>query len=197
MTMHLDHVSKRYGNTTALNDVTITIPQNQLTVLFGPSGSGKTTIIRILSGLETQDEGTVTHPHSFALAGQNAPSLKYATTLENILYGLDARKTDKDTRTKLALEAANLCGCTPFLHQKAGSLSGGQKQRMILARAIITNPQTLLVDEIFANLDNEAIKELLTMLRKHCPTILLVTHEPELASQADTIIHIRNGKIIT
>lgn len=196
MTMKLTHVTKRYGSTTALEDVTLTIPDNQLTVLFGPSGSGKTTIVRLLAGLETPDTGQVEKPDSFGIAAQNAPCLLHATTLENILYGLDARTCSRESRLLQGLDAASLCGCTPFLHQKAGTLSGGQKQRMILARAIITQPDVLLLDEIFANLDSQAIEQLVTMLKTQCSTILLVTHESQLAAQADTIIHIHHGQIV-
>lgn len=199
--IQIEQLSKRYGQTTALAGFCATIPAGSITVVFGPSGSGKTTLLRILAGLEQPEEGTVQGiPESVKMTFQDGKLLPHATVLHNVMYGLDARRWSRQVREQKARQAMELCGCPPE-HQVAGTLSGGQRQRAALARAIVSRPDLLLLDESFSSLDQASRKELQAVLlrlqaRLHM-TVVFVTHDPQEALRlADTLILLKNGTCV-
>lgn len=196
MSIIIDNISKTFGETTALDHVSFKVLPGKITVLFGPSGSGKTTLLRIIAGLESPDTGTVKYTGTISLVGQNAPFLRHKSARENILYGLDVRRYPKPERERRFKIISDFAGCETFLSQKADTLSGGQRQRMILARALISDPDIVLVDETFSNLDEAAADELMEKIKATKKTVLLVTHKRELTDKwADVVIEIESGKI--
>ena len=160
----LQHISKSYDGTMVLDDLNLTVKQNSFVTLLGPSGCGKTTTLRIIGGFETPDTGKVlfegqdiTHisPNKRPL---NTVFQKYAlfthmSIAENIAFGLKIKNKSKDyiqDKIKYALKLVNLDG---YENRSVESLSGGQQQRIAIARAIVNEPQLLLLDEPLGALD--------------------------------------------
>ncbi len=197
----VSHVSRRYGAVQALDNISCVIGQGQITMICGSTGSGKTTLLRILAGLETQDTGEVSHlPARRSVTFQDGRLLEKQTVLQNVMYGLDARLYPAPLRRKMALEAMDLCGCPPA-GQLAGTLSGGQQQRTALARAVVSAPQLLLLDESFSSLDSRSRSQLQDILlslqsRLHM-TVVFVTHDLQEARKlGDRMILLHNGRCL-
>lgn len=181
----LDHASFRYGPRLpqVLLDVSFALPSHSITVIVGPSGCGKTTALRLVAGLERATEGAVVAPDSVSMVFQNGALLPWRTSLENVLMGLersDLSTHEKRTRSLHALAALEM------LEQKDAyprDLSGGQRQRVGIARAIVSNPTLLLLDEPFSALDAETTthlrKTLLALYEERQMTILMVSHSIE------------------
>jgi sulfate transport system ATP-binding protein len=207
--------TKRFGATTALDQVKLDIASGELVALLGPSGSGKTTLLRIIAGLDWPDEGEIRFGGEDALSltvgernvgfvFQNYALFRYMTVLENIAFGLRARArrkrlSDADIRARVhaLLELVQLGAMADrYPHQ----LSGGQRQRIALARALAIEPSVLLLDEPFGALDARVRKELRRWLRRlhdeiHV-TSLFVTHDQEEALEvADRVVVMDNGRI--
>lgn len=196
--IEIRNATKRYGDTIALNGLSLQIPAGKITVICGPSGSGKTTLLRILAGLEQLDEGEVKGvPEKTVMAFQDGRLIPSASVLHNVMYGLDTRVYSGKEREKRALAAMKLCQCPPR-DQKAGTLSGGQVQKTALARAIISCPQLLLLDEPFSSLDGKTRRELqdtLLRIRKDLDlTVILVTHDlAEAWKLGDYLVLLEDG----
>jgi sulfate/thiosulfate transport system ATP-binding protein len=211
MSIVVDSVTKRFGDYTALDDVSLEVRDGSLTALLGPSGGGKSTLLRVIAGLETPDAGTV------SIAGQDATSqppqqrsvgfvfqhyaaFKHMTVAKNVAFGLTIRKRPKEEieeRVDALLRLVHLDG---FAHRYPSQLSGGQRQRMALARALAVQPRVLLLDEPFGALDATVRKELRAWLRRlhdevHVTTVF-VTHDQEEAMEvAEQIVVLNHGKI--
>jgi sulfate transport system ATP-binding protein len=224
MSIEITHINKRFGDFVALDDVTLNIPTGQLTALLGPSGGGKSTLLRIIAGLESADEGTVhiegveaTHlppqKRNVGFVFQHYAAFKHMTVAKNVAYGLEIRThgglrppwtprrgADKDRIAKRVEELLDLVHLSQFSHRLPAQLSGGQRQRMALARALAVEPTVLLLDEPFGALDAKVRKELRDWLRRlhdevHVTTVF-VTHDQEEALEvADEIVVINNGRI--
>lgn len=199
--IELKHVSKCYQDKPALTDISAIIKEREVTVLFGPSGSGKSTLLRLLAGLEMPDHGRISNPFpTCTLCFQEGLLQPDLSGQANILYGLDVRRFDELQRAVRLKETAQMCQCTDFLSQKTGTLSGGQKQRIALARAIISCPSLLLLDEPFSQMDHALAEKLLLDLlgwaKENEITIVFVTHDRDLAKLAGgPIIHLDHGRI--
>jgi sulfate/thiosulfate transport system ATP-binding protein len=211
MRIDINHVSKRFGEFRALEDVTLEVPEGSLTALLGPSGSGKSTLLRIIAGLETPDTGavsidgvdvTVARPQDrgIGFVFQHYAAFAHMTVRGNIAFGLQIRKRPRDEIRSRVDELLSLVGLTTWAEQRPHQLSGGQRQRMALARALAVQPRVLLLDEPFGALDANVRAELRAWLRRlhddQGVTTVLVTHDQEEAMEvADTIAVMNVGKI--
>src|SRR3954454_19510891 len=207
----VEHVSKRFGDFVALDDVSIEAPDGKLTALLGPSGSGKSTLLRVIAGLEVPDSGTIVVSGSDAtrlppqkrgigFVFQHYAAFKHMTLHENVAFGLKIRKRPKaEVRAKVD-ELLHLVGLDGFADRYPSQLSGGQRQRMALARALAVEPSVLLLDEPFGALDANVRGDLRAWLRRLHEevqvTTVLVTHDQEEAMElADQIVVISHGRV--
>jgi len=211
MSILIKNVSKTFGNFTALDNVSLEVPEGALLALLGPSGSGKTTLLRVIAGLEVADSGTVlyqdediTH-HSarerkVGFVFQHYALFRHMTVAENIGYGLKVRKTPKAKIRERVGELLKLIRLEGLQERYPGQLSGGQRQRVALARALAAQPRVLLLDEPFGALDAKVRQELRQWLRRlheeiHV-TSIFVTHDQEEAFEvANRVVVMNEGKI--
>jgi sulfate/thiosulfate transport system ATP-binding protein len=211
MRIDINSISKRFGDFTALGDVSLEVPEGSLTALLGPSGSGKSTLLRIIAGLETPDSGTVLmdgtdvvhvrpQKRGIGFVFQHYAAFTHMSVRENVAFGLRIRKRPKNEIKDRVDELLALVGLTKWAEQRPSQLSGGQRQRMALARALAVQPNVLLLDEPFGALDATVRAELRAWLRRlhdeQGVTTVLVTHDQEEAMEvADRIAVMSSGKI--
>jgi sulfate transport system ATP-binding protein len=211
MSIAVDHVSKRFGEFVALDDVSIDVPDGSLTALLGPSGSGKSTLLRVIAGLEQPDSGTVeisgqeatglpAQTRGVGFVFQHYAAFKHMKVRDNVGFGLKIRKRPKEEIAERVRELLALVHLEGQADRYPSQLSGGQRQRMALARALAVEPKVLLLDEPFGALDAKVRRELRAWLRRlhdevHVTTIL-VTHDQEEASDvAEQLIVMNEGRI--
>ncbi len=211
MRIDINAVSKRFGDFTALDAVSLEVPEGSLTALLGPSGSGKSTLLRIIAGLETPDSGTVMIDDSdvsrvtpqqrgIGFVFQHYAAFTHMSVRNNVAFGLQIRKRPKAEVKARVDELLALVGLTKWSDQRPSQLSGGQRQRMALARALAVEPRVLLLDEPFGALDATVRAELRAWLRRlhdeqHVTTVL-VTHDQEEAMEiSDRIAVMSSGAI--
>ena len=200
---------------TALKGVDFDVMEGDFIAIMGPSGSGKSTMMNIVGCLDVATSGQfLFHGHhvedldrdqrallrrrylGFVFQGFNL--LARTSALENVELPLLYRGDDKARRCEMAMAALDKVGLVDWANHTPGELSGGQQQRVAIARAIVTNPQVLLADEPTGNLDSQRsieIMELLAGLNREGITVLMVTHEPDMAEYARKIVHFRDGVI--
>jgi sulfate transport system ATP-binding protein len=205
------NVTKRFGDFTALDDVSIEVPSGSLTALLGPSGSGKSTLLRVIAGLETPQAGTVkldgvdvsgqaARKRGVGFVFQHYAAFKHMTVRENVAFGLKVRKRPRAEVKQRVDELLELVQIAGWADNYPAQLSGGQRQRMALARALAVEPKVLLLDEPFGALDARVRKDLRAWLRRlhdemHVTTIF-VTHDQEEAMDiADQIVLMNHGRI--
>ena len=205
-----NEVDKVYDNgVQAVFDLTLAIHDGEFLVLVGPSGCGKTTALRMVAGLEDISDGTLSiggrvvndvspKERDIAMVFQNYALYPHLSVAENIAFGLRLRKAPKATINERVAWAAKLLDLTPYLDRKPKELSGGQRQRVAIARALVNHPSILLADEPTGALDTATsydIMNLFEKLHEAGNTIILVTHEHDIAARAHRIISIRDGLI--
>ena len=208
----VDHVTKRFGDFAALQDVSLIVPEGSLTALLGPSGSGKSTLLRVIAGLESPDAGSVTiegadatrvapQKRGIGFVFQHYAAFKHMTVRDNVAFGLRVRRRPRaEIRAKVD-ELLALVGLDGLAARYPAQLSGGQRQRMALARALAVEPRVLLLDEPFGALDANVRAELRAWLRRlhdevHVTTVL-VTHDQEEAMEvADVLAVMEGGRIV-
>ena len=212
MSILIKDVSKSFGSFSALDKVSVEIPDGELLALLGPSGSGKTTLLRIIAGLEIADAGTVLHndedithhparDRKVGFVFQHYALFRHMTVAENIGYGLKVRKTRKAKIRERVSELLQLIRLEGLESRYPSQLSGGQRQRVALARALAAQPRVLLLDEPFGALDAKVRLELRHWLRRlhdeiHV-TSIFVTHDQEEALEvADRVVIMNHGKAI-
>jgi sulfate/thiosulfate transport system ATP-binding protein len=211
MSILVSSATRRFGDFTALDDVSVEIPSGSLTALLGPSGSGKSTLLRVIAGLERPDAGSVEidgrdatdlppQRRGVGFVFQHYAAFKHMTVRENVAFGLKvARRPKAEVRARVdeLLELVQLPG---LADRYPAQLSGGQRQRLALARSLATRPSVLLLDEPFGALDARVRKELRAWLRHlhdevHVTTVF-VTHDQEEAMEvADRIVVMNSGRI--
>lgn len=207
----LRSVTKRYGNVTAIKDISLDIPAGSYCCLLGPSGCGKTTALRVIAGHEEATEGEVligaapvTHlppaKRNTAMMFQNYALFPHKTVWENVEFGLKMQRMGKKERVDRVTEILELVGLAHTANRKPDALSGGQQQRIALARALVTRPQVLMLDEPLSALDeNLRVRmrsELRRIQRKFGLTFIQVTHHVEEAfSLSDLIVVMSDGHI--
>ena len=204
------NISKRFGDFTALDDVSLEVEGGSLTALLGPSGSGKSTLLRIIAGLETPDGGEIEisgmdatalkpQKRNVGFVFQHYAAFKHMTVRDNVAFGLTVRKRPRAEIRERVDELLRLVQLEAFADRYPAQLSGGQRQRMALARALAPDPQVLLLDEPFGALDARVRAELRDWLRRlheevHVTTIF-VTHDQaeamDVASQIAVMNHAR------
>jgi sulfate transport system ATP-binding protein len=211
MAISVQHVSKRFGDFQALDDVSLDVENGGLTALLGPSGSGKSTLLRVIAGLEQGDTGTVfisgndatslpAHRRDVGFVFQHYAAFKHMTVAKNIAFGLEIRKRPKQEIRARVADLVSLVQLDGFADRYPSQLSGGQRQRMALARALAVEPEVLLLDEPFGALDARVRRDLREWLRRlheevHVTTVF-VTHDQEEAMEvADDIVVMNRGRI--
>ena len=209
--IEVDGVTKRYGDTDALCDVSVNVPDGSLTALLGPSGGGKTTLLRVIAGLEAPDTGGVrmdgrdvtrvpVRRRGIGFVFQHYAAFKHMSVADNVAFGLTVRRRPRaEVRARVA-ELLELVGLSHLASRRPDQLSGGQRQRMALARALAVEPKVLLLDEPFGALDARVREELRSWLRRlHDEvqvTTLFVTHDQGEAMEiAEQIVVVNHGRI--
>ncbi len=211
MGISAQHISKRFGDFVALDDVGLDVDSGQLTALLGPSGGGKSTLLRIIGGLEEPDSGTVcidgveatgipAQRRNVGFVFQHYAAFKHLSVYRNVAFGLEIRKRPSAEIRRRVHELLDLVHLGQFADRLPSQLSGGQRQRMALARALAVEPKVLLLDEPFGALDAKVRKELRDWLRRlHDEvqvTTVFVTHDQEEALEvADEIVVINKGRV--
>jgi putative ABC transport system ATP-binding protein len=218
----LRNVTKTYGSGAtafqALKGIDLEVAQGDFMAVMGPSGSGKSTAMNILGCLDVptggsylfkgvaveslgRDERALLRRRYLGFVFQGFNLLARTHALENVELPLLYRGEDKAKRREMGLAALDKVGIKDWWDHTPAELSGGQQQRVAIARAIVTNPEVLLADEPTGNLDSKTsleIMNLLTSLNRDLGiTVLMVTHEPDMAAYAHTIVHFRDGLVET
>ena len=212
MRISVQNLTKRFGLQAAVSEVSLSIEEGEMFTLLGPSGCGKTTLLRLIAGFYTPDEGEIRfsdrvvntvppHERGIGMVFQNYALWPHMTVAENVSYGLKLRKIpspDISARVKGVLEKVKLGGLGD---RYPGQLSGGQQQRVALARALVLNPQILLLDEPLSNLDAKIRIQVRAEIRKLQKefgiTAVYVTHDQEEAlALSDRIAVFSQGRML-
>ena len=197
----VENISKKFNDIVALNHVTFMIPSSKRVVLQGPSGSGKTTLLRLIAGLDNPTSGKIIKDEEkISFAFQNDLLLEELNVYQNIAYGLYHRLYSKEEIDKKVRNISSLFLCDSYLNQKTSTLSGGQKQRISLARALISQPDLLCIDEAFNSLDKDLridlIQKIIDIQQKTGMTILYVSHDQwDAKIMGEMFITLENGQI--
>lgn len=211
MSISVKNITKRFGDFTALDNVSLEVPNGSLLALLGPSGSGKTTLLRVIAGLEVADGGSVlcqdedvtrqsARDRNVGFVFQHYALFRHMTVFENVAFGMRVRKQPKKLITERVRELLKLVRLENLERRYPSQLSGGQRQRIALARALAIQPKVLLLDEPFGALDAKVRQELRSWLRRlhdeiHM-TSVFVTHDQEEAFEvADTVVVMNQGKV--
>jgi spermidine/putrescine transport system ATP-binding protein len=210
--IEVENLTRRFGDVTALDSVTVKIRKGEFFSLLGPSGCGKTTLLRIIGGLDVADEGIVringtdareipAHKRPVNTVFQSYALFPHLTVHDNIAFGLRMKKVPKPEIAERVKKVMDMVEIPQLADRKPAQLSGGQKQRVALARAIVNEPSVLLLDEPLGALDLKLRKqlqvELLTIQRRVGITFIYVTHDQEEALvMSDRIAVMSAGKIV-
>ena len=187
-----EHVTKRFDDTVAVNDLSIDVADGEFLVLVGPSGCGKTTALRMLAGLEDVSEGRILigdrvvnnvapGTRDLAMVFQSYALYPHMTVFDNLAFGLRNRRLPKEETRRRVAEAAGILELEPLLKRKPKQLSGGQRQRVALGRAIVREPAAFLMDEPLSNLDAslrvQTRAEIMKLQNRLGTTTIYVTHD--------------------
>ena len=213
------HLKKYYGSgngqVKAVNDISISVEKGEFVAIVGTSGSGKTTLLNLLGGLDYADSGeviidgqsllnmdeearTVFRRRKIGFIFQNYNLVSMLDVYKNVVLPirLDGNKPDRD----FVIKVLELLGLTDKIRQRPNQLSGGQQQRVAIARALASKPSIVLADEPTGNLDSKTSQEVIGLLqmssREFHQTIIMITHNEEIAQMADRIIHIEDGGVV-
>ena len=215
----LSRISKIYKTesleTTALSDISFTVKQGEFVAIMGPSGSGKSTLMHIIGALDLPTSGT------YSLDGTNIESLSddeladirnakigfvfqaynllpRTTALKNVTVPMMYAGIEKNERERRAVKYLQLVGLGDRMYHTSSQLSGGQQQRVAIARALVMNPSILLADEPTGNIASVQAEEIMKIFQKlndDGHTIVMITHEPDIAEHAKRVIHIKDGML--
>lgn len=218
MSIKIEKLLKKFGNSIALNEVSVDIKDREFIAILGPSGCGKTTLLRLIGGFVEPTDGSIecngkiysdkkrtipVEERNLGMVFQSFALWPHMTVKEHIMFPLESKKykkMNKEEKLKLVEKALASTGLEKLSERLPGELSGGQKQRVALARAIVNKPEILLMDEPLSALDAELKismrKEIQDIHRNTEATIIYVTHDQsEALAMADRIIVMKDGKI--
>jgi spermidine/putrescine transport system ATP-binding protein len=209
--VRLDRVTKDFGETVAVDDVSLDIPEGEFFSLLGPSGCGKTTTLRMIGGFEEPTRGTIylkgrdvtdlpPYKRDVNTVFQSYALFPHLNVYENIAFGLRRRKVPKDEIDARVKEAMKLVDLVGFEKRRPSQMSGGQQQRVALARALVNRPKVLLLDEPLGALDLKLRKQMQLELKRIQSevgiTFIYVTHDQEEAmTMSDRLAVMRQGRI--
>lgn len=209
----IKNLSKKFSKTNALQKLDLTLTEGSFTALVGPSGSGKSTLLHLIAGLTPSTTGEILINNQnlsemddsqrseyrnlhLGLIFQEFHLLPELTVLENILI---PSRINKSVNFEKARALLNEVGLSQKIKEKVHSLSGGQKQRVAICRALINSPSIILADEPTGNLDQETGQQIITLLKnlhqKHKTTLLIATHDQEIAKIAENVVYLKDGKL--
>jgi putative ABC transport system ATP-binding protein len=218
--INVSHISKIYKSgtleTTALSDISFTVKKGEFVAIMGPSGSGKSTLMHILGALDLPTSGTytldgeeVSKLSDDALASirnrkigfifQAFNLLPRTTALANVMLPMIYGGVPKDERIAKAQKYLKLVGLGDRMNHYSNQLSGGQQQRVAIARGLVMNPAILLADEPTGNIASTQAEEIMSIFQKlneDGHTIVMITHEPDIASHAKRVITVKDGKVV-
>ena len=217
----IDHISKYYNldgtnQERALNDVTLEIAPGKITAIYGPSGCGKTSLLSIISGLDSQYQGNLYFKNQnmrdfserdltyfrkahIGFVFQNFNLISHQSVLENIKMPLYVKNMTDKEMAELAERELSRLGIGDFIKKNVKQLSGGQKQRVASARALVNNPEMIVADEPTGSLDSQSqenVLEIFKELAEAGKTVIIVTHNPEVADYADVVIKMKDGEVV-
>jgi putative spermidine/putrescine transport system ATP-binding protein len=206
--LELDGITRRIGDLTILDDVSLSVEEGQFVSLLGPSGCGKTTLLRIASGLVPSEAGTVrlagaditrvpAHKRNMGVVFQHYALFPHLNVAENVAFGLKAQRRERSTIASSVAECLDMVQLSGFADRRISSLSGGQQQRVAVARALAVRPRLVLLDEPFSALDRKLRElmqiELRRLLRSVNMTAIFVTHDQDEALVMSDRIAVMNG----
>lgn len=210
MKIEINNLTKRFGNKTILNIQKLSMDSGKIIGLSGANGAGKTTLLRIIAGLDRQYEGTIAYNGQSVLSRELCGQITYlsqkpyrmdASVKENIAYPLILRNCHAKTVEQKVMGLMEELGIQGLAHQQAKSLSGGEAQKMALARALVFEPQLLLLDEPTASIDAQTIAQIEALLKKrnqqHHTTMIMISHSREqLENISDILFEMEGGLCI-
>lgn len=214
--IRIENVSKWYGDFQVLKNCSTSVKKGEVVVICGPSGSGKSTLIKTVNGLEDYQEGTIYvnninigDPHTnlpklrahVGMVFQHFELFPHLTIRDNLtLAQMKVLKRSRDQANKRGMELLDRVGLIKQADKFPPQLSGGQQQRVAIARALVSKPAIVLADEPTGNLDSMTSSDVLSLLKvtstKFHQTLVMITHNSEIAQLADRIIRIEDGKIV-
>lgn len=218
--IELQKITKEYKTgdviTPVLHGISLTVYQGEFIAITGPSGSGKSTLMNIIGLLDVPTTGTyILHTENttglsedqlafirnkeIGFVFQQFNLLQRQSALDNVILPSIYAGTKRAERENNAKEILRQLGLADRLHNKPNQLSGGQQQRVAIARALMNNPEVILADEPTGNLDTKSGQDVMAILKKlhtEGKTIVLITHEPDIAKQAEKVIQVRDGNIL-
>ncbi|MFF3666836.1 ABC transporter ATP-binding protein [Microtetraspora malaysiensis] len=212
----LRSVTRKYASAMALDEVSLDVEPGSAVALMGPSGAGKSTLLHLVGAMDPPDAGEIVvdgeRVHDLSRRGldryrrrigfvfQRFHLLPALSVLDNVLAPVLPRRVDFDRRAR-AMELLEAVGLADRASALPSRLSGGQQQRVAIARALIARPPLLLADEPTGNLDSatghEIVDLLLTLREEHGMTMLMATHNPELAAVCDRVVRMKDGKVVS
>lgn len=214
MSIEIANIKKSFGRTQVLNDISLDIPSGQMVALLGPSGSGKTTLLRIIAGLEHQTSGHIrfhgtdvsrlhARDRKVGFVFQHYALFRHMTVFDNIAFGLTVLpRRERPNAAAIKAKVTKLLEMVQLAHladRYPAQLSGGQKQRVAIARAMANDPSIILADEPTGALDSETGRLVMDLFHRlhqeQGKTIVLITHNPELAAETERIVTISDGQI--
>ena len=212
MQIKLEHLTKRFGDTVAVNDLSITLESGKLIALLGPSGCGKTTTLNMISGILPVSGGSIffddrdvtnlpPEKRGIGLVFQNYALYPHMTVLQNICFPMELAGVKKADAEKRARELLEMVGLPDKANAYPAQLSGGQKQRIAIARALATNPKVLLCDEATSALDPNTTHAILTLIKdinkKLGITVVVITHQMSVVKEICTHVAILDdGEVV-
>lgn len=214
--IEIKNINKSYGNIHVLNDVSLSVPDGEITAIVGPSGAGKTTLLQIAGSLETADSGYVEYDGTVISSLKERKLAKFRnqnigfifqfhellpefTAEENVAIPAMIGGVSKRKALAKAGDLLSMLGLGDRLRHKPGELSGGERQRAAIARALINDPKVIMADEPTGSLDTHNREEIQSLISRLCNerghTFLMVTHDSSLASIAHRIVTMSDGRI--